>query len=131
MKMLKIAAASAVVALAGCTDLKPLQAEIDGLKTQVSSLQSQLASAKSSADAANSAASAASQAASGAQSAANQALAAAHMQNNAATLKPDVYRVPLEIDREIARLKLEAMGIQIDSLTPEQARYLSSWQEGT
>ena len=62
---------------------------------------------------------------------ANQALAAEYMKNNAANLKPDVYRVPLEIDREIARLKLEAMGIQIDTLTPEQARYLSSWQEGT
>ncbi len=62
---------------------------------------------------------------------ANQALAAEYMKDNAANLKPDVYRVPLEIDREIARLKLEAMGIQIDSLTPEQARYLSSWQEGT
>ncbi len=62
---------------------------------------------------------------------ANQALAAEHMQQNAATLKPAVYRVPIEIDREIARLKLDAMGIDIDTLTPEQARYLASWQEGT
>ena len=59
------------------------------------------------------------------------ALAAEHMQQNAATLKPAVYRVPIEIDREIARLKLDAMGIDIDTLTPEQARYLASWQEGT
>jgi adenosylhomocysteinase len=42
-----------------------------------------------------------------------------------------VYRVPLEIDREIARLKLQSMGIGIDRLTPEQKRYLASWQEGT
>ena len=62
---------------------------------------------------------------------ANQALAAEYMQQNAATLKPAVYRVPLDIDREIARLKLDAMGVEIDTLTPEQARYLASWQEGT
>ncbi len=62
---------------------------------------------------------------------ANQALAAEYMQQNAATLKPAVYRVPIEIDREIARLKLDAMGVEIDTLTPEQARYLASWQEGT
>ncbi|MCW5879342.1 MAG: adenosylhomocysteinase, partial [Anaerolineae bacterium] len=62
---------------------------------------------------------------------ANQALAAEYMLQNAATLKPAVYRVPIEIDREIARLKLDAMGVQIDTLTPEQARYLASWQEGT
>jgi len=62
---------------------------------------------------------------------ANQALGAEFMLQNAATLKPAVYRVPIEIDREIARLKLDAMGVQIDTLTPEQARYLASWQEGT
>jgi adenosylhomocysteinase len=39
--------------------------------------------------------------------------------------------VPEEIDREIARLKLESMGVEIDSLTEEQARYLASWDEGT
>jgi adenosylhomocysteinase len=62
---------------------------------------------------------------------ANQALGAEWMKQNAASLKPAVYRVPVEIDREIARLKLDAMGIRIDTLTSEQARYLSSWQEGT
>ncbi len=62
---------------------------------------------------------------------ANQALGAEYMLRNAATLGNDVYTLPEEIDREIARLKLEAMGIQIDSLTPEQAAYLTQWQEGT
>jgi len=47
------------------------------------------------------------------------------------SLEPNVYDVPAEIDREVARLKLETMGIQIDELTAEQQRYLSSWQEGT
>jgi len=46
-------------------------------------------------------------------------------------LEPRVYDVPDEIDREVARLKLATMGIGIDELTPEQAAYLSSWQEGT
>jgi len=62
---------------------------------------------------------------------ANQALGAEYLKNQAKTLKPQVYTMPKEIDREIARLKLQAMGIQIDSLTPEQARYLQSWEEGT
>jgi adenosylhomocysteinase len=62
---------------------------------------------------------------------ANQALTAQHMFENASALEPAVYPVPDAIDKEIARLKLEAMGIQIDTLTPEQERYLSSWQEGT
>jgi adenosylhomocysteinase len=39
--------------------------------------------------------------------------------------------VPIEIDREVARLKLKAMGIRIDALTEEQVRYLNSWEEGT
>ena len=47
------------------------------------------------------------------------------------TLEKKVHRVPLEIDREIARLKLESMGIAIDRLTREQESYLASWQEGT
>ena len=72
----KIAALAAVAALAGCTDLKPLQAQVDTLKSQVSSLQSQVAAAKSAADGAGSAAASAASAASGAQSTANQALAA-------------------------------------------------------
>jgi adenosylhomocysteinase len=62
---------------------------------------------------------------------ANQALAAEYMVKNADSLKNMVYSVPAEIDKEIARLKLEAMGVKIDVLTKEQLHYLSSWQEGT
>jgi adenosylhomocysteinase len=62
---------------------------------------------------------------------ANQALAAEFMVKNHATLQKKVYVVPEEIDREIARLKLAAMEIEIDRPTPEQLRYMSSWQEGT
>jgi adenosylhomocysteinase len=62
---------------------------------------------------------------------ANQALAAEFAIANAATLERKVYPVPDEIDREIARLKLDTMGIEIDVLTEEQARYLASWNEGT
>jgi hypothetical protein len=72
------AAVAVVVGLAGCTDLKPLQAQVDDLKAQVAKVQGDLSSAKSAADSANSAAASAGQAASGAQSTANQALAAAH-----------------------------------------------------
>jgi murein lipoprotein len=73
-----IAAAAAVVGLAGCTDLKPLQAQVDDLKAQVAKVSADTSSAKSAADQANAAASSASQSAAGAQSTANQALAAAH-----------------------------------------------------
>ncbi len=62
---------------------------------------------------------------------ANQALAAEFMVKNHAQLERKVYTVPDEIDREIARLKLAAMGIGIDTPTPEQVRYMSSWEEGT
>jgi adenosylhomocysteinase len=62
---------------------------------------------------------------------ANQALSAEHMAKKGKTLEKKVYPVPLEIDREIARLKLRAMGIRIDKLTPEQEKYLASWEEGT
>jgi adenosylhomocysteinase len=62
---------------------------------------------------------------------ANQALAAEYMVKNADQLENRVYPVPEEIDRQIARLKLESMGVQIDALTPEQKKYLSSWEEGT
>jgi len=62
---------------------------------------------------------------------ANQALGAEYMLKHGAGLKPDVYTIPQEIDREIARLKLHSMGIEIDALTEEQARYLASWEEGT
>jgi adenosylhomocysteinase len=62
---------------------------------------------------------------------ANQALAAEYAVQNAASLERKVYPVPDEIDREIARLKLATMGIDIDKLTEEQQRYLASWDEGT
>jgi adenosylhomocysteinase len=62
---------------------------------------------------------------------ANQALGAEYMLKNASSLSADVYTIPEAVDREIARLKLEALGVQIDTLTPEQADYLSQWQEGT
>ena len=62
---------------------------------------------------------------------ANQALAAEYMLKNAADMAPDVYTIPEDIDQEIARLKLEAMGIAIDTLTPEQEKYLNQWEEGT
>ncbi len=62
---------------------------------------------------------------------ANQALSAEYIAKEHATLKKQVYPVPLEIDQEIARLKLESMGIEIDTLTEEQERYLSSWEIGT
>ena len=62
---------------------------------------------------------------------ANQALSAEYMVKNAASLEPGVYPVPTEIDEGIAALKLATMGVQIDTLTAEQQKYLSSWQEGT
>jgi adenosylhomocysteinase len=62
---------------------------------------------------------------------ANQALCLEYMVKNRGKLKPDVYPVPQEIDKQVARLKLDSMGIDIDTLTPEQEKYLSSWQEGT
>ncbi len=62
---------------------------------------------------------------------ANQALASEFMMQNASTLEKQVYTIPADVDAEIARLKLEAMGIQIDTLTEEQEAYLNQWQEGT
>lgn len=62
---------------------------------------------------------------------ANQALGAEYMLKHGAGLKPDVYTIPEAIDREIARLKLVSMGVEIDTLTEEQAKYLASWEEGT
>jgi adenosylhomocysteinase len=62
---------------------------------------------------------------------ANQALSAEYMLKNHASLENKVYSVPGEIDRDIARLKLAAMGVSIDVLTPEQVNYLNSWEEGT
>ncbi|PJF43774.1 MAG: adenosylhomocysteinase [Phototrophicales bacterium] len=62
---------------------------------------------------------------------ANQALAAEYVLRNHEQLERNVYTIPEEIDREIARLKLEAMGVQFDVLTPEQIEYLNQWQHGT
>jgi adenosylhomocysteinase len=62
---------------------------------------------------------------------ANQALCAEYMAKNYKTLEPKVYDVPPDIDAEVARLKLKAMDIEIDTLTPEQHHYLTSWEEGT
>jgi len=62
---------------------------------------------------------------------ANQALSAEYLTNNNQTLEDRVYRVPIEIDQMIAKLKLLSMGIEIDTLTEEQERYLASWDMGT
>jgi adenosylhomocysteinase len=62
---------------------------------------------------------------------ANQALCLEYIVKNQRRLKPRVYAVPEEIDKEVARLKLSSMGIEIDTLTREQKQYLTSWQEGT
>jgi adenosylhomocysteinase len=62
---------------------------------------------------------------------ANQALAAEFVVQRSASLSKDVHRIPVELDREIARLKLQAMGVMIDTLTPEQQKYLASWDLGT
>ncbi|OGS45457.1 MAG: adenosylhomocysteinase [Elusimicrobia bacterium RIFOXYD2_FULL_34_15] len=62
---------------------------------------------------------------------ANQSLSAEYMVNNHQDLENKVYSVPKDIDENIAKLKLESLGAKIDKLTPEQKKYLSSWQEGT
>jgi adenosylhomocysteinase len=62
---------------------------------------------------------------------ANQALSLEYMLKHADEMDNQVYPVPESIDREIARLKLEAMGVRIDALTAEQRKYLASWEEGT
>jgi len=62
---------------------------------------------------------------------ANQALSAEWVVANRGQLEPRVYPVPVEIDKDVARLKLRAMGVEIDELTAEQERYLSSWEQGT
>lgn len=61
----------------------------------------------------------------------NQAMACEFLVQNKGKLKPQVYPLPKEKDDEIAKLQLEAMGIEIDSLTSEQKKYLESWEEGT
>ena len=62
---------------------------------------------------------------------ANQALSCEWLAQNAAELEKKVYSVPDDIDREVARLKLETMGVRIDELTAEQRAYLEGWEEGT
>jgi adenosylhomocysteinase len=62
---------------------------------------------------------------------ANQAMAAAYLNKNHKSLEKKVYDVPLEIDEEVATLKLSSMGVDIDTLTPEQEKYMASWSEGT
>jgi len=62
---------------------------------------------------------------------ANQALATSYLAKNHADLEKRVYDVPLEIDEEVALLKLASMGVDIDTLTPEQEKYAASWSEGT
>lgn len=62
---------------------------------------------------------------------ANQALGSEYMLNLAKELEPRVYTLPAELDKEIASLKLKAMGVRIDTLTPEQDKYLNSWESGT
>jgi adenosylhomocysteinase len=62
---------------------------------------------------------------------ANQALSADYMVKNHASLEKRVYSVPEDLDKRVAKLKLEAMGVTIDRLSPEQEEYLASWSEGT
>ena len=62
---------------------------------------------------------------------ANQALGSEYMLKHAKELQPQVYTIPAEIDKDIARLKLKSMGIRIDTLTAEQEQYLNSWESGT
>jgi adenosylhomocysteinase len=62
---------------------------------------------------------------------ANQALSGEYLARHGRSLQPNVYTVPADIDQEVARLKLDAMDVRIDELTPEQKKYLQSWEEGT
>jgi len=62
---------------------------------------------------------------------AGQALAAKYLVDHQGELENRVYTIPQSVDQEIAQIKLNAMGIRIDTLTPEQAHYLDSWEEGT
>ncbi len=62
---------------------------------------------------------------------ANQALGVQYLVEQHASLEKQVYPVPEELDREIARMKLESMGVKIDKLTIDQEKYLGSWSEGT
>ncbi|MGK7955490.1 MAG: adenosylhomocysteinase, partial [Crocosphaera sp.] len=62
---------------------------------------------------------------------ANQALACEYLVQNKGKLEPGIYNIPKELDQDIASLKLKAMGIEIDTLTPEQEEYINSWTVGT
>ena len=62
---------------------------------------------------------------------ANQALGVEYLLQHARELKPNVYPIPKALDEEIARLKLGALGVRIDTLTAEQSAYLASWNQGT
>jgi adenosylhomocysteinase len=62
---------------------------------------------------------------------ANQALACEYLVQNKGKLEPGIHSIPTEVDREIARLKLQAMGVTVDALTPEQLEYINSWTSGT
>jgi adenosylhomocysteinase len=62
---------------------------------------------------------------------ADQALSAEYLVKNAKQLENKVYNVPEDLDKRVAKLKLESMGIKIDRLTSEQEEYLASWSEGT
>jgi adenosylhomocysteinase len=62
---------------------------------------------------------------------ANQALAVEYLVKNKGSLAAGLHSIPREVDEEIARLKLQAMGIFIDSLTAEQVEYINSWTSGT
>ncbi len=62
---------------------------------------------------------------------ANQAMACEYLVKNKGSLEPGLHSIPVEVDKEIARLKLVAMGIEVDSLTPEQEIYINSWTVGT
>jgi adenosylhomocysteinase len=62
---------------------------------------------------------------------ADQALSVEYMVKNYSSLEKKVYTVPVDLDKRVAKLKLESMGIKIDRLTPEQEEYLAGWSEGT
>jgi adenosylhomocysteinase len=62
---------------------------------------------------------------------ANQAMACEYLVKNKGKLEPGLHSIPVEVDKEIARLKLQAMGITIDSLTADQTEYINSWTSGT
>jgi adenosylhomocysteinase len=62
---------------------------------------------------------------------ANQALSVEHLKKKARQLKKDVYVVPAAIDKEVSRLKLKSMGVEIDTPTAEQVKYMATWSEGT